>query len=644
MRTRLATTVLSLLLSLPVNAETGRLTVHVDKPSHAVSPILYGLMTEEINHSYEGGIYAELIQNRSFKDDSNSPAHWSLVGPSTAGSIVLDPQTSLTSAQNVSLKLTATTASTTAPVGVANEGYWGIPVKPNTKYRASFWAKSTSGYSGPLSVRLETADGSTTWAKANVGPVTGVWKQYSVQLRTGKNITPSTANRFTISLSAPGTVNLDLVSLFPPTYHNRPNGNRIDIMEKLAAMHPSFLRLPGGNFVEGYNLETRYDFKHTIGALTDRPGHQGCWGYRSNDGLGFLEYLEWCEDLHMEPVLAVFAGYALSGEHVTGDALKPYVQDALDEIEYVTGESSTTWGARRITDGHAKPFPLTYVEIGNEDGFDKSGSYDERFAAFFDAIKAKYPALKLIATASVKSRKPDVVDDHYYRRSPEMYADVDHYRNRPADSTKVFVGEWATTNIIPWSPEGRKAPPTPELEAALSDAAWMIGMERDSDTVVMECYAPLFVNVNPGARQWAPDLIGYDAINSFGSPPYYAQVMFSGNRGDVVLPVDLDIPAGSDAKPVVFATASRQNASGDVIIKVVNTLATTEPVTIDLDGATDVAKTGTLIQLSGDLDARNSIDEPMKVAPVSLSIPAGSPNFSLTLAPHSVNVVRVKVK
>ena len=634
LRNRLSiVSVLSIILTLPAVADNGRLVVHVDKPSHAVSPILYGLMTEEINHSYDGGIYAELIQNRSFKDDASAPAHWSKVG--VGGDISLDTATPLNAAQNVSLKVT----SDDAPIAVANDGYWGIPVSPKTTYRASFWAKSTSGYSGPLVVRIENADGSIVWAKATVGPVTGEWKRYAAQLRTGKSFPPSTTNRFSISMTAPGSINLALVSLFPPTYHNRPNGNRIDIMEKLAAMHPSFLRLPGGNFVEGYNLETHYDWKHTIGPLEDRPGHNGCWGYRSSDGLGFLEYLEWCEDLKMEPVLAVFAGYSLDGKHV--DDIKPYVQDAIDEIEYVTGDSSTKWGARRAADGHPKPFPLQFVEVGNEDGFDRSGSYDDRFTAFFDAIKAKYPTLKLIATAGVRSRKPDLIDDHYYRRGTDMEADVNHYDSHPADAPKVFVGEWATTNIIPWSPEGRTAPPTSDLRAALSDAVWMTGLERDSDTVLMECYAPLFVNVNPGGRQWAPDLIGYDALNSFGCPSYFAQCMFVANRGDVVLPVDLTV-AGEH--PSTFATATRDTSNGDVIVKVVNTSSTPQPIDVDLDGAARVAKTGTLIQLSGEADGRNTIDEPTKVAPVTSQMPVASTSFQWTLAPYSVNVLRIRVK
>ncbi len=282
-----------------------------------------------------------------------------------------------------------------------------------------------------------------------------------------------------------------MASLMPPTYHDRPNGNRIDIMEKLAAAVRTltFLRFPGGNYLEGNTIAERFDWKKTIGPRVDRPTHLSPWGYRSSDGMGLLEFLEWCEDLHMQPVLAVYAGYSLQGERVTpGPDLAPYVSDALDEIQYVTGDTSTKWGAERSKDGHPQPFTLKYVEIGNEDQFDKSNTYNDRYAQFYKAIKAKYPDLQLIATTPVTSVRPDVIDDHYYRSPQEFYSDVHHYDKTDRNGPKIFVGEWATL-------EGS---PTPDFGAALGDAAWMTEMERNSDIVIMASYAPLFTNVNPG--------------------------------------------------------------------------------------------------------------------------------------------------
>ncbi len=517
----------------------GRLTVHLDQPGIKISPRFYGLMTEEINHSYDGGLYAELIRNRALKDDARGPAFWSVVPGAGAGSIALDtaqpvPGTELSN----SLRLDVTRPG----AGVANEGFWGIPVRANMRYQASFWAKSSAGFAGPLTVSIESNDGARTLASASarLPAISGQWKKYLVTLSAG-DVGASQDNRFVIRASGTGSVWLTQVSLMPPTFNSRANGMRPDLMRLMGAMKPSFLRLPGGNYLEGNTIEERFDWKKTLGPLESRPGHQGPWGYRSTDGMGLLEFLTWCEDLKVEPLLAVFAGYALQGAHVEpGPALQPFVQDALDEIEYVAGPATSTWGARRARDGHPAPFALRTVEVGNEDWFDKSGSYDGRFAQFHDAIKAKYPNLQLIATVPVKSRVPDLVDDHYYRSAQAMAGDSGHYDGYDRKGPKIFVGEWAST-------EGS---PTPTLQAALGDAAWLTGLERNSDLVTMQCYAPLLVNVNNGARQWDTNLIGYDALNAFGSPSYYVQSMFGQNTGDTVLPTEITAAAGLSAPPV----------------------------------------------------------------------------------------------
>jgi alpha-L-arabinofuranosidase len=532
-------------------ADPGKLTIKVNAPGAQISPTLYGLMTEEINHSYDGGLYAELVQNRSFKDgpkvgqspDPHHPPHWSLIKTGTAdGAITLDSSQPVnTTGLSTSLRLDVNGGE--GKVGVANDGYWGIPVKPHTSYHATFYARANVDLKQPLTVAFESDDGQTV-TTATVEGIGQEWKKYEATLNVGE-AKPSTTNRLIISTPAGDkcSVWLSLVSLFPPTYNNRPNGLRPDLMQLLGGMKPAFLRFPGGNYLEGNIIEERFDWKKTIGPIEDRPGHICPWGYRSSDGLGLLEFLTWCEDLKMQPLLAVYAGYSLQQQRVnSGNDLQPFVKDALDEIEYVTGGPDTTWGARRVKDGHPQPFQLAYVEVGNEDNFDNvPGSYEKRFAQYFDAIKTKYPALKIIATMPIRDRQPDLVDDHYYRSAVDMERDADHY-DALADShpkfsrtgPKVFVGEWATT-------EGR---PTPTLQAALGDAAWMTGMERNSDVILMSCYAPLLVNVNRGASQWGTNLIGYDALASFGSPSYYAQKMFSENRGDRVLPVQLDVARG----------------------------------------------------------------------------------------------------
>ena len=446
------------------------------------------MITEEINHAYDGGLYAELIQNRAFLDDAKSPVHWSVVkDDASAATIALDPANPLNGKLPTSLRLTVTQTTKDHPAGVGNSGYWGIPVHPKTQYRASLWARAEAGFSGPLTVSIVSEDGRMVYATEIISGVASAWKKFEVTLKTG-NVAPTAQARFEVTLDQPGTIWLNVVSLFPPTWNDRPNCLRKDIMQMLVDLNPKFLRFPGGNYVEGSDFVNRFNWKQMIGPVEQRPGHKSNWGYWSTDGFGLPEFLGWCQDIGMEPVLAVFAGYTLNGNHVTnGPALEPYVQEALEEIEYVTGDASTKWGAQRIKDGYPNPFPLHYVEIGNEDFFDKSGSYDGRLAQFYDAIKAKYPQLQIISTAGVKSRTADLNDEHYYLSEAAMEGQSFKYDTYDrANKTKVFVGEWAT----------QPSSPTPNMAGALGDAAWMCCMERNADVVIMHCYAPLFVNVS----------------------------------------------------------------------------------------------------------------------------------------------------
>jgi alpha-N-arabinofuranosidase len=397
-------------------------------------------------------------------------------------------------------------------------------------------------------------------------------------------------------------------------------------MDKLAAMHTKFLRLPGGNYLEGDHIAERYEWKKTIGPLVDRPTHPSPWRYRSSDGMGLLEFMEWCEDLKIEPVLAVYAGYSMMQEHVDpGSALDPYIQDALDEIEYVSGSAETKWGAERSKDGHPAPFPLHYVEIGNEDWFDRSGSYDGRYAQYYKEIKQKYPDLQLIATAPIKSVKPDVLDEHFYMSAEKSLSDANHYDKTDRNGPKIFVGEWAT----------REGEPTPNLQAALGDAAWMTGMERNSDIVIMSSYAPLFVNVNPGGMQWEADLIGYDALSSYGSPSYWAQVMFANHLGAGVVAAEL-----ADVGPRVYTSVTRDEKQRKLFIKIVNANSDAKRLDITLEGLASVKHEATMTTLSGKSpEATNSIAHPDNIVPVKHQIELRGSKFEHEFEPYSINVL-----
>jgi len=688
---------LLLFTATSLKAQNPKLTLDLTKAGANVSPQLYGLMTEEINHSYDGGLYAELIKNRIFKDNPNTPEAWSLVREGGAKATIQlvaansdnvptdQRHQAINGALTTCLRLVVDTPGGRA--GIANEGYWGIPVLPNTTYNASFYIKGTDNKpfpteswepkpaapvsviaddtAGPITVSIESNDGKTVYASGTINLIKSTfWKKYELKLTTLAGITPTTDARFVISTNRTGVYYFNLVSLFPPTYHNRANGNRIDLMKLLADMKPKFLRFPGGNFLEGPKLTDAFPWKTTLGPLENRPGHTGSWGYRPTDGMGLLEFLEWCEDLKMEPLLAVFAGYSLDGDHVdAGPLLKPYVDDALDEIEYVTGDVHTYWGAKRAADGHPAPFKLSYVEIGNEDGFDDSGSYDGRYAQFYDGIKAKYPNLHCIASMGGKDwvggrgkftiRKPQIVDEHYYRNAWGMEEDAAHYDNYDRKGYKVFVGEWATTEGMP----------TTTLNAALGDAAWMTGMERNSDVVIRSCYAPLFANVNmatataPKAWQWESNLIGYDASTSFGSPSYYVQAMFNTYIGDKVVPVSgINIPtqtrpatksdsaANNMPKPIpaMFYVATQDTKTGKLFLKVVNATGKPQSVDINLNGAGKLSPEGTLVVIKGDKpEDTNTISDPKKIVPVTRKVNGISKKFTRTFDAYSVSMLQI---
>jgi alpha-L-arabinofuranosidase len=620
------------ILATSLAAQTpATLKVDLGRAKSPVSPTLYGLMTEEINYSYDGGLYAELVRNRTFRSDWSGILNWFLIEKGTsAAKISVDAKEGPSKAITNSAKLEVTRADANSPAGLINEGYWGMAVRPNARFTGSFFAKSGSDGALPVKVALIADLSGQVLASASV-PVAGTpWKEYKFEMQSGGGVAVSSENHLEITVDKPATLWLQMVSLFPPTYKGRANGNRPDIMEKLAAMRPSFLRFPGGNYLEGGRIDTRFDWKKMIGPIVDRPTHPTTWSYHSSDGMGLLEFLEWCEDLHMEPVLAVYAGYSLGGQVVKpGPDLEPYVQEALEEIEYVTGAANTKWGAVRARDGHPAPFQLRYVEVGNEDNFDRAKTYDGRFAQFMQAIKAKHPAIQVIATMPVKGVTPDVVDDHYYSRQQHMFELAKHYDTVDRKGPKIFVGEWAT----------REGTPTPNLGSALGDAAFLTGLERNSDLVVMSAYAPLFVNVEPGGMQWSTDLIGYNALTSYGSPAYYAQVMFASCVGDHTMESEL---SGAGEKFFYSATATK---GAKACVKLVNAASTPQPVTITLTGlgaGNHAAQLDTMKANTG--WATNTITNPTRVVPVRSKLTVKGERLDHVLPPYSIQVLEIDAK
>lgn len=646
-----------------------QLTLRLDKAETEVSPMLYGLMTEEINYSYEGGLYTQLIPNPSFADmfnpgggrrgrrpNGNAPRYtvrpdrWQL-SDTVKVQVRQNRQGGINSANPTSLVVHFDEPG----LALVSEGYWGFPIRGNTTFKGSLYVKQPAapndGSAAPapmksLKIALKSADGNTTYAETKVSGFTGDWKKLDYQLTTSATQADTKDARLFFIADEAGSIELTRVTLFAPSFKNRPNGLRTDLMEMMVEMNPKFLRFPGGNYLEGNNFANRFDWKQTIGNPDERPGHQSPWGYRSTDGLGLLEFLQWAEDIGGEPVVGVFAGYVLSGDHLDGDYVKPFIQDALDEIEYIIGDAQTTkWGAVRARDGHPAPFPLHYVEIGNEDFFDRSGSYPNRFKMFYKAIKARYPQLQIISTVGFNALKSkaipnpvvDVIDEHYYRNAFDMYRNAFQYDRYDRTGPKIFCGEWAT----------REGTPTTNMNAALGDAAWMSCMERNSDICIMSCYAPLFVNVEPGAIQWQSDLIGYDVLNSYGSPSYWAQVMFAKYLGNRIVPVEAtDLPKQTldrnDEANAVFYTATTDAATGKTYLKLVNAVGNAQKLNIKLAGAKKVKSKAKKIELkSARPEDTNSIGNPRNIVPKESTQKVGK-QFAMTLAPYSITVLVIE--
>ena len=536
--------------AVSVNAQV---TVDIDAGhmGASVSPSLYGIFFEEINHAGDGGLYAELVQNRSFEDDAERPLHWTPLGGARAELTTIGM---LNDRQAHALRLEVPSAFG----GVQNEGYWGMAFRQQTSYTFSAWVKADQSYKGEMIVSLNGRNGDNLGQTAvALNLKAGKWtKVEGVRvLATGSD----PEGRMTLSFSKPGALTLDVVSLFPPTYKGRPNGCRIDLAELLEALHPKFMRFPGGCYVEGQtternNLHNRFEWKNTVGPIEQRPGHLSVnWGYNITDGFGYHEMLQLSEDLGAEPLFVVNVGIG-HGWLQPYDQIEEYIQEALDAIEYANGDAKTTkWGAERAKNGHPEPFGLRLLEVGNENANfyfdnnrDQSDHYFERYIQFYKAIKAKYPEVQIIGNVeswgtdepSWRSQHPvDILDEHYYRSPSWFEKNFTKYDSYDRNGPKIYIGEYAVTQGF--GVNGH-------LTAALGEAIYMQGLERNSDIVIMGSYAPIFVNEHNPA--WRPDMIRFNASQSFGTPSYHVQKIMANNIGTRIVPVSV---GGNTLKPTI---------------------------------------------------------------------------------------------
>ncbi|MCS7309428.1 MAG: carbohydrate binding domain-containing protein, partial [Armatimonadetes bacterium] len=518
---------------VPTPAQDGLIEVDLATRGKPISPLLWGVFFEEINHAGDGGIYAELVRNRSFEDEPHGTIHaWKLSDSSGASRIAIDQSRPLHARNPRSLRWEIGEGA--PPVSLVNEGFWGIAVERGKQYRLSVYARCDERFRGELQFSLQGADG-RVYAQHTVRGIGAEWKRFSGVMTSRATDTKA---RLVVTASAPGTVWLDMVSLMPAdTFKGRPNGLRRDLAQMLVELKPSFLRFPGGCFVEGDRLRNALRWRDTLGDIAERPPRWNLWGYTTTQGLGLHEYLQMSEDLGAEPLLVVNCGMACQfhgGDVAPMDGLDEWIEDALAAIEYAVGPPDSKWGALRARNGHPKPFPLRFVEVGNENW---GPAYEERYARFYDAIKARFPQIQVVANSPVRSRPIDVLDEHFYSSAEWFITQANRYDRYDRNGPRIFVGEYAVT----------VGAGTGNLRAALGEAAFMTGLERNGDLVIMASYAPLFVNTN--ARQWNPDLIVFDSARVYGTPSYYVQQLFSRYRGTHVLPLKLEAPAISVTEP-----------------------------------------------------------------------------------------------
>lgn len=527
----LFSTLLLAALSAPAEAQVS-VNVDASQPVHAVSPNLYGIFFEDINHAADGGLYAELIRNRSFEDDAKTASAWTINGAKSQ----LVKSGLLNKAQGQALQLQVSKNAT-----LTNDGFWGINAVQGRSYRLSMWTKGK--YKGTITARLVSADGKKVYAEAPVaGTVRGSWAKQTAELKANANDPKA---KFQLLLNGKGTLTLDVVSLFPPTFKGRANGLRPDLAQMLDDLHPKFLRFPGGCFVEGQERpENAFHWEKTVGPIESRPGHQNVnWRYRTSDGMGFDEYLQLAEDIGAKPLYVVNVGI-WHGGFTPVDSIQPWIDECMNALEYANGPVTSKYGALRAKNGHPQPYNIEYVEIGNENNQPnvefQSDHYYARYKKFRDAILAKYPKMHLIGDVEAwgndhpvwDSREPvELIDEHYYRNPAWFTKEFHHYDSYDRTKHGVYVGEYAVTQGF-----GNMG----SLDAALGEAVYMMGLENNSDVVRMASYAPIFANLNN--RMWAPDMIQFTSDRAFGTPSYYIQKMMADHVGDEVLKVETKNP------------------------------------------------------------------------------------------------------
>ena len=657
---RLLACCLSLVLGTAVAASAATLTVRSTDKGKPISPDLFGIFFEDLNYAADGGLYAELVQNRSFEYDAteqltwNAFSFWTLEQRGGAKGSVVVKRAAPLNANNLHY-VDVTVTEPGEGVGVSNEGYDGIPLKAGEPYTVSLWAhqlfmdepwgghNQIEGRPMPIVVRLEDAKGESL-GELKYDVVGREWKRFA------GTITPSRSEakaRIVVLGKAKGGVAFDEISVLPVhTFHDRPNGLRADLAQAIAELKPKFVRFPGGCLAHGDGLDNVYRWKDTIGPVEQRKGQRNLWGYHQSVGLGYFEFFQFCEDMGAQPLPVLAAGVCcqfadaspwMGQQAMPLEQMDSYIQDVLDLIEWANGPATSTWGAKRAAAGHPAPFGLKYLGIGNEDAI--TPAFEDRSRRIVEAIHARHPEIVVIGTASANPEGPEfdrawkvarelkvaMVDEHYYK-PPQWFWDNQHrYDNYDRNGPKVYVGEYAAHDT-----DRRNT-----LRSALAEAAGCTSFERNGDVVSLSSYAPLLGR--RGHSQWNPDMIYFTATEVYRSANYYAQQLFSTNSGDTYL----DSTVSGDLPKQFASSVVRDGHSGDLIVKIVNGSDTVVPVTLKLDGLNggDHRATKTVLTAASP-DAVNEDGAAPAVAPRTEQVSVGQ-SVDLNIAPNSLTVLRV---
>lgn len=635
------------------------LTVQVDKPVTEIQPTMWGIFFEDINFGADGGLYAELVKNKSFEFDTplmgwqeNNTDRFS--NNLQSGAVMIINQGSEEAATNP--RFARVTVHKPQDYALINEGFFGMGVKQGVTYTFSVYAKPVEGNA---TIKIELIDDQgKTLGTGSVKPEGKDWKKYTTTFTASETFAKA---KLKLSFTDTSVIDIDVVSLFPgDTWKNRPGGLRADLVQLLYDLKPGFFRFPGGCIVEGRDLSQRYQWKKTVGEVDKREWLINRWNtefshrlapdYFQSFGLGFYEYFQLAEDIGAAPLPILSCGMACqfnTAEVVPMNELDPYVQDALDLIEFANGATTTAWGKLRADMGHPQPFHLKFIGVGNEQW---GPQYIERYKIFEQAIKSKYPNITIVSGsgpfpdgemfeygwAELKKLNAEIVDEHYYRAPEWFFQNATRYDQYDRTGPKIFAGEYAAQSVAIASPDNKN-----NWECALSEAAFMTGLERNADVVYLASYAPLFAHTE--GWQWTPDMIWFDNLKAYGTPNYYVQKLFSTNKGTHTLAVK----TGNEnviGQNGLYSAAVWDEKTQEIIVKIVNGSDQPMAPEIELQGRKKYHTTAVRTTLKGELAAENSIQEPLRIAPEESTLGIKGKSFSVNLEPYSFTVIRIKTK